>query len=124
MLGLLMHGIEHKVAGAARKAGLITASAVLTGVGAAFLTAAAWIYLSTLHSPGFAALIIGLIYVGAGVVVLAMALSRRSPRASRRRDAIGPDAPQHDGLGLSPMQLVLVAFLQGLEQGQNAKPPL
>lgn len=116
MLGLLMHGIEHKVAGAARKAGLVTASAVLTCVGAAFLTVAAWIYLSTVHSTGFAALIIGLVYVGAGVVVMAMAVSRKP----------SPPMPVqgHDPLnGLTPMQLVLVSFMQGLDQGRNAKPP-
>ncbi len=116
MLGLLMHGIEHKVAGAARKAGLVTASAVLTGVGAAFLTVAAWIYLSTLHSTGFAALIIGLVYVGAGVVVLAMALSRKPAPVA---PASAPDALG----GLTPLQLVVVSFLQGLDQGRNAKPP-
>lgn len=110
-----MFGLKHKVAGAARKAGLITASAALTCVGAAFLTAAAWIYLSAAHSPSFAALIIGLVYLGAGAVVLAMALSRPAPP---------PPPPQQDALGgLSPMQLVLVSFLQGLEQGQNAKRP-
>jgi hypothetical protein len=116
MLGFLMHGIEHKVAGVARKAGLVTASAVLTGVGTAFLTAAAWIYLSTVHSTGFAALIIGLVYIGAGVVVLAMALSRKpAPAVSEpSQDALG---------GLTPLQLVVVSFLQGLDQGRNAKPP-
>ncbi|MGO4909623.1 phage holin family protein [Pseudorhodobacter sp. W20_MBD10_FR17] len=108
-----MFGLKHKVAGAARKAGLITASAALTCVGAAFLTAAAWIYLSAAHSPSFAALIIGLVYLGAGVVVLAMAVSRPPP----------PPPPQDPLGGLSPMQLILVSFLRGLEQGQNAKGP-
>lgn len=112
-----MFSIEKKVVGAARMAGLITASAVLTGVGAAFLTAATWIYLSAAHSSGFAALIIGLVYCGAGIVVLAIALSRATQVKSvhsYQKDTLG---------GLTPMQLVLVSFLQGLDQGKNAKRP-
>jgi hypothetical protein len=114
MFGPVMFGFKHTVAGAARKAGLITASAALTCVGAVFLTTAAWIYLSTTHSPSFAALMIGLVYVGAGAVVLAVALSRPHPAPPPQQDALG---------GLSPMQLILVSFLQGLEQGQTAKRP-
>lgn len=115
MLGFMMHGIERKVADAARKVGLVTASAVLTCVGAAFLTVAAWIYLSSIHSSGFAALILGCVYVGAGVIMLAVALSRKPPPAPLQAQ---------DGLsGLSPMQLVVLSFMQGLEQGRNAKPP-
>lgn len=109
-----MFGLEHKVAAAARKAGLITASAVLTFVGAAFLTAAAWIYLSAAYSASFAALIIGLVYMGAGVVMLAIALSNSRPTPPPKQALLG---------GLTPMQLMLVSFLQGMEQGKNAKRP-
>ena len=109
-----MFSIEDKVAHTARKGGLMTASAALTCVGAAFLTAAAWLYLSTEYSAVFAAVIIGLIYLGGGVITLALALSRQRPRPRRVQDDLG---------GLSPMQLVLVSFLQGLNQGRNTKRP-
>jgi hypothetical protein len=109
-----MFGIEHKVAATARKAGLVTASAALTCVGAAFLTVAAWMYLSATQSPVFAAVVIGLVYLGMAAIILAIALSRPSHPPCETQDALK---------GLSPMQLVLVSFLQGLEQGKNAKRP-
>lgn len=109
-----MFGIEHKIAETARKAGIMTASAALTIVGAAFLTTAAWIYLSAEHSSAFAAVVIGLIYLGAGVITLAYGLSR-PPR---------PKSVAEDSLGeLTPMQLVLVSFLKGLDQGKKARRP-
>lgn len=112
-----MFGIEHKVARTARKAGLVTASAALTCVGAGFLTAAAWIGLSVAYSEVFAFVVIGLVYVGAGLVALGFALARPSYRHGMPR----PDATPHDMHGLTPMQLVLVSFLQGMDQGRSAK---
>lgn len=110
-----MFSLEDKVARTARKAGLVTASAALTFVGAGFLTAAAWVYLSVAYSEVFAFGLIGLVYVGAGLVTLAFGLARPSHTAPKTQDALH---------GLTPMQLVLVAFLQGLDQGRNTKPPL
>lgn len=110
-----MFGIEHKVAETARKAGLVTVSAVLTLVGAAFWTTAAWIYLSAEHSAVFAAVLIALVYSGAGLVLLAVAMSRPHRAEFRERDPLG---------GMSPMQLVAVSFLQGLDQGKKARRPL
>jgi hypothetical protein len=114
-----MFGIEHKVAKAARKAGLVTASAALTCVGAAFLTSALWMYLSIMQSPIFAAALIGLLYLGGAAILLAVALSRPAPRRPRYEER----DPQDPLRGLSPMQLVLVSFLQGLEQGRHTKRP-
>jgi hypothetical protein len=108
-----MFGIEKTVANAARKAGFVTASAVLATVGTAFLTTAAWIVLSAQHSSLFAATIIGLVYLGAGAITLALGLSRPTQKRP---------APREIG-GLSPGQLVLVSFLQGLEQGKRTKRP-
>ena len=110
-----MFGIEQKVAQTARKAGLVTASAALTCVGAAFLTAAVWMYLSTTQSAMFAALVIGLIYLGIAAILLAVAMARPAPPPRNET----PDPMK----GLSPMQLILVSFLQGLEQGKNSKRP-
>lgn len=106
-----MLGLEHKLAHAARKAGLITASAALTLVGAGFLTAALWLYLSAEQSPLFAAVVIGCGYFGAGILALAVA-------SSRGRRHYHP--PQES---ISPMLLVALSFLQGLEQGKKARDP-
>lgn len=117
-----MFGIEHKVAATARKAGLVTASAALTCVGAAFLTSAVWMYLSATQSPVFAAVLIGLVYLGIAAILLAAALARAPHVVAPPNDPQACETP--DALkGLSPMQLVLVSFLQGLEQGKKAKRP-
>lgn len=109
-----MFGIQHKVADTARKAGLVTASAALTIVGAGFFTAAAWIYLSAQQTPLFAAVVIGAVYFGAAAITLAIGLSRPQHNEAKEQDALN---------GLSPMQLVLISFLQGLDQGRNTKRP-
>ncbi|WP_139194080.1 hypothetical protein [Pseudorhodobacter antarcticus] len=89
----------------------MTASAALIAVGAGFLTLAAWIYLAATQSALFAAGVIGLVYLGAGAVMLGLAA--RTPPAPHTAppDALG---------GFSPMQLVLVSFLQGMDQGKKA----
>ena len=107
-----MLGIEHKVRGAARKAGCITAGSVLASVGAAFLTGAAWIYLSAEFSTFFAAVVIGLAYMGVGTIVLAMGAGSSS--SSQR------DEPSHVKAE-TPAQLVLLSFLQGMEQGRQSR---
>lgn len=111
-----MFGIEQKMAQTARKAGLVTASAALTCVGAAFLTTAAWMYLSIVQSPVFAAVVIGMVYLGVAAVMLAVAVARPAPPPH-------PEPAEDPLKGLTPMQLVLVSFLQGMEQGRNAKRP-
>jgi hypothetical protein len=105
-----MFGIEQKVAKTARKAGLVTASAALMLVGAGFLTAAVWIYLATTQTALFAAVVIGMAYLGLGAVTLGFAAKTPEPPHE-------PDPLQ----GLTPMQTVLVAFLQGMDQGKRAK---
>ena len=106
-----MLGLERKLAQAGRKAASITASAVLILIGAAFLTVAAWIFLSVAQSALFAATVIGTFYVGLGLVILGLGVSR-PPRRLQEEKPLG---------GLSPLQLVTISFLQGLDQGRSAK---
>lgn len=110
-----MFGVELKIAASARKAALVSASMALAIVGTAFLTSVAWMVLMSVKSAVFAAAAIGLIYVGAALVVLAFALSSRKEAHTPR--------PEAGTAGLSPMQLVAVSFLQGIEQGARARKP-
>lgn len=107
-----MLGIEQKMRGAARKAGCITAGSVLATVGAAFLTGAAWIYLSAELSAFLAALVIGCAYMGVGAIVLALGVG--SSKSSHN------DEPNHVKAE-TPAQLVLLSFLQGMEQGRQSQ---
>lgn len=106
-----MFGIEQKVRGAARKAGCITAGTLLASVGAAFLTAAAWIYLSAEFSSLMAAVVIGCIYLGVGAIVMAFGMGGSSEAASPPKSSLNADTPS---------QMVLLSFLQGMEQGRQA----
>lgn len=115
-----MFAIEQKVGDAVRKAGIVSASAVLASVGIAFLTVAAWIYLVELDSALFAATIIGLVYLGLGGLLLAIGLAGRSPR----RPVAPPAHAMQPPTELTPAQLVVVSFMQGLEQGRKTKKSL
>lgn len=109
-----MFGIEKKVEAAARKAALFSASAFLALVGGAFLTGAAWLVLVEMRSPTFAATVIGAAYFGLALVGFAVGSS------TTKRPVVQP-TPDQDLNGLSPLQLVVVSFLQGIEQGARSR---
>ena len=108
-----MFAFEQRLASLARKTAWGAAGAVLTLVGIAFLTVAAWLLLAAAQSALFAATVIGCVYLGVGAIALALsARSPHSPTANTTAQQVGD---------LSPLQLVAVSFLQGLEQGARAR---
>lgn len=108
-----MFGLERKVERAARKAAAFSVGGLLATVGAAFLTLAGWLVLVELRSEVFAAFVIGAVYIGAAAIVMAL--------GTARRPAAETAAPSSQTADLSPMQMVAVSFLQGLEQGRQAR---
>lgn len=105
-----MFGLTRKIETAARTAAVFSIGGVLAAVGLGFLTVAAWIVLASAHSPAVAATVIGSGYLGLGLICIGL--------GARRKDHPQPAAVPHTQRGdLSPMQLVAVSFLQGLEQG-------
>lgn len=114
-----MFEFREKAGDAARKAGAVALGTVFALVGVGFFTAAGWAVLSELRSPAFAASVIGLIYFGMAAVVLAFGMSRR-----RKVDVSSSRAADVDEVHVeakTPTQLVVLSFLQGLEQGRNAR---
>ncbi|WP_458792838.1 phage holin family protein [Yoonia sp. MH D7] len=112
-----MFGVEKKIEAAARKAALFSVSGLLATIGVAFLTCAAWLLLTELRSELFAATVIGAIYLGFALIGFAVAAS------SKRKVVV--QQPRDDGSnGLSPLQLVVVSFLQGIEEGARNKRKL
>lgn len=108
-----MFGIEQKVEKAARKGAAFSAAAVFAAVGIAFLTVAAWMVLSELHSDIFAAVVLGFSYLGVAGIVLALGLKKSSRRVAYQ------DRPHGTESDLSPLQLVVLSFLQGFEEARN-----
>lgn len=108
-----MFGIDQKVEKAARKAAAFSAGGLFAAVGIGFLTVAAWLVLSELRSDMFAALVIAGVYLGLSACAFGWGMIRHD----RHRPT--DFATRHGGL--SPAQLMAVSFLQGLEQGRQAR---
>ena len=89
-----------------RRAGFGLGGAVLVAIGAAFLTVAAWITLVEMRDAQFAALVIGAVYVGLGLIV--MVLGTRRPRY------VPPAAATAAPLSMSGLS---AAFAQGFGAG-------
>ncbi|SLN14428.1 hypothetical protein AQS8620_00230 [Aquimixticola soesokkakensis] len=99
--------IKHDAAEAARKTALTLVGAVFGTVGLAFLTVAAWLVLAEIQTTQFAALVIGLAYLGVAGVLIALASSGRSK----------PPVPVAPAVPENPMASVIAAFLQGAQAG-------
>lgn len=116
-----MFGLQLRLQRAARKLAAFSIAGILALIGAGFLTVAAWITLAEMHSAAFAALIIGAVYFGAALIVMAIGLSRfwivpvAAPAAAAAPVMGAPMA------GLTPMQMVILSFVQGLEQGRMSR---
>ncbi|MDU9005192.1 hypothetical protein QO231_15200 [Sedimentitalea todarodis] len=100
---------------AARKGAAFSAGAVFITVGVAFLTVAGWIFLSELRSELFAATILGLVYVGAAAIAFAAGSGKTVEQTQT-------SAPGRLAAELSPLQIVVLSFVQGFERGrQNSR---
>ena len=115
----MFDAVKQSAARAARKTALSVGALIALCVGIGFLTAAGWIHLSLAHGPLTAALVIGLIYVGIGLVLIAVAGSSApetvdSPSAGAHAAEPDPETPN----SLPPLAQ---AFVYGLNAGVKAK---
>lgn len=104
----MFDGVKQTAAVTARRAGFISVGGGMFLVGAGFLTVAGWIYLAAVLNPLQAATIIGLIYVGIGLILMGFGL--------RSRSHFAPPAPEKTVNNPPMMQ----AFLYGLQAGASA----
>lgn len=102
-------GVQSHLARGARRAAWATAGALLLGVGLAFLTGAAWLVLEALRGPAFAALVIGLVYAGAGLLAFGLG-------ARRARCNLPP--PPAEEQGERVFERMAVAFGEGFRAGK------
>ena len=105
--------VKDKAARVARRAGILSGGVLCIIVGTGFLTAAVWLYLATAYDPMLASVVIGIGYLGAGLLVVGIAVSDSSPAAKQplaQEAKAAPDAPP-----------LLQAFLYGLQAGATAE---
>lgn len=106
----MLYDLQHKATQGARRAALGAVSVALIGVGTGFLTVAAWLVLSALRDAQFAALVIGLTYLGAGIIALFIGPRPGPPPCT---DSAPRPTPT------TPVENVAVAFLQGFRTGKE-----
>lgn len=111
-----MLGIRRKVAQTAKRAGFLTGGLLLCSVGAGFLTVAGWMTLLPLVGMASTALIVACIYIGLGLIFVAMGASGGddAPQAQVNHHANSQQAPPTGG------PPIMQAFLFGLQAGATA----
>ncbi len=115
MFGSLRYSLSRMV----RRAGYSLGALILMSIGAGFLTVAGWIYLAQTHDTLFAALVIGCVYFGLGLILLALSSRTRPVPMAHHAAAPPPAAASMTGL--------IAALIQGVGAGVAAgaarKPP-
>jgi hypothetical protein len=106
----MLRSLRASVADLARRSALGLAGALFLVLGLGFGVAAAWQGLAMWQGPLAAALILGAIFLGVGLILLAFA--RGEPAAPKAAPAAGqPD----------PMARVVDAFFEGVEAGARTR---
>ncbi|WP_066707612.1 hypothetical protein [Celeribacter ethanolicus] len=109
----MLNAVHTRVARGARRAAWASVGLLLLLVGTGFLTVAAWLVLSALHGAQFAALVIGLLYVGAGLMALALATKRQTPPTP----LASPSGPTQQDL----FARIALAFGEGVQAGRSMR---
>lgn len=102
--------IEKKAKAAARSIVLSSVGGLSLAVGLAFLTVAAWIFLTAVATPLTAALVIGGVYTGLGLIMMGLSSARSTEPAPVARTHAPSEAPP-----------LMQAFLHGMQAGANAQ---
>ncbi|MBB5723980.1 hypothetical protein FHS72_003628 [Loktanella ponticola] len=108
-----MFGIKDKVARTAKRAGLISAGTVCCTVGVGFLTASGWLALAPTVGPATAAFIIAGVYIGVGLILIA--LGANDPATQHR-----PPAAAEQPKTATQAPPLMQAFMFGMETGVKA----
>lgn len=119
MFGSLRYSISRMI----RRAGYSLGAVILMSIGAAFLTVAAWIYLAQTHDALFAALVIGLVYFGFGLIFLALGARTRPVPMAHSASAPPPAAASMTGLIAALMQGVGAGVAAGAARRPAPPPP-
>lgn len=112
----MVNTLKRKAAHASKQAGLLAGGLLAVGTGLAFLSWAAWFYLSLLTDPLTASVMVGAAYVGLGLLLIGIAMMRQQDRSDDSASAEKVEASQPSASQPPLMQ----AFLFGMEAGLSA----
>lgn len=108
---MVLGAIEARLARAARRSALAGVGVIFAAIGVGFLTVAGWLVLSEIRDTTFAAMILGMIYLGVGTIALGFAFSRPRPQTK----------PRETALEANPIVALIPAFLAGFDQGRTMR---
>lgn len=108
-MSMMLHSLRHSVRRAAGRAALSAVAGLMVVVGLAFLTTALWIWIASTHGTLFAAAVIGAIYFGLGLILLAVGLPSR-----RHHHYHAPSPP------IDPTAAIIAQITEGFLTGMRA----
>lgn len=110
----MLNSFKQTIARTLQRAALGGLGGVFIFSGVGFLTAGFFLFLLTQTDPITACLILGGVFVGAGLILVGLTQSNPSKRKA-------DETPVNDQTNGSPMAPVVLAFLDGLQQGMAAR---
>jgi hypothetical protein len=113
---MFVSGLKLQARAAARRAGFTFLGTVFLLIGIGFLTAAAWIVLSEMRDPLFAALVLGGVFVGLGLIFFGISMSRYV----RVRVAAPPPPAGTHALAYA-LPALAEAFMMGISAGSATR---
>lgn len=121
MVHQLVSEVKSRARDTARAAALSALGALFAIVGLAFLTGALWLLFACLETPLFAATVIGALYCGVGLTLLAFGMRGKSGTA--RRPTSHADLASHEAEARhrEPFLQMAEGFAMGLQAGRSAR---
>lgn len=116
----MIAALEYRIRLAVRRTMFGVASGIMLFVGFAFLAVAGWIALSAFFEPMQLALIFGGIFVGLGLICLAMTRTSRA-KISMAPSVNAPVSTVAPAAGVAAFGTLGTAFIQGISAGMAAR---
>lgn len=110
---MLLHSLRRSVRRTAGRLAMTSVAGLLVAVGIGFLTAALWMLIAATHGAMMAATIIGGLYVGVGLIMIAVAMPDRSRHHHHHTPAVDPTALM--------MAQIAEGFVTGMRAGRATR---
>ncbi|MDU9005799.1 phage holin family protein [Sedimentitalea todarodis] len=114
---MLAEQLKKAAARAALKTAMLSGGAVCVLVGIGFLTMALWMYLTVLYGAILASLIVGMAYLGVGLIVMGFSVAKPTHEPAANAKPRPDEAP----MDTSDAPPLVQAFLYGMQAGMKAR---